>query len=113
VVVDNDDPPGAEATIHASASAIPAPVTLVREPTRGATYARNAGIAVAKGDIVVFIDDDVIARPSWLKTLTAPILDELADATGGRVELDPSVVLPRWLGRDWLGYLSAYDRGTE
>jgi glycosyltransferase involved in cell wall biosynthesis len=113
IVVDNDEAPGVEAAVHALASHIPAPVMVLRESRRGAAYARNAGIDAAKGDVVAFIDDDVVAAPQWLARLVAPVLDGRAEASGGRVVLDTSVTVPAWLGQDWLGYLSQYDRGTD
>src|SRR5438874_10295281 len=113
VVVDNDAAPGAEATVHALAPAIPADVMLLREPRRGAAYARNTGIDAAKGDVVAFIDDDVIAAPTWLAALSTPILREQSEGAGGPVKLDPAVVLPRWVSRDWRGCLSEYQRRDE
>ncbi len=47
--------------------------------------ARNLGLARAAGDIVAFIDDDAVPEPTWLTTLTAPIVQNRADATGGFV----------------------------
>jgi len=113
LVVDNDTAPSAEATVHALASEIAAAVMVLRERAPGAAHARNAGIDAAKGEVVAFIDDDVVAEPGWLAHLVRPLLDERADAAGGRVALDDSVAVPRWLGRDWLGYLSPYDRGPD
>jgi GT2 family glycosyltransferase len=39
------------------------------------------------------------------------VLDDGSEGSGGRVLLDPTVPLPKWLGPDWHGYLSAYSRG--
>jgi len=33
------------------------------------SFARNAGVALASGDIVAFIDDDAVATPTWLEEL--------------------------------------------
>lgn len=47
-------------------------VVLVREPRKGLSYARNAGIVASKGDIVIATDDDVTMPPGWLEKLVAP-----------------------------------------
>ena len=33
------------------------------------SFARNTGVRLASGDIIAFIDDDVIATPTWLEEL--------------------------------------------
>jgi GT2 family glycosyltransferase len=38
---------------------------------RGLNAARNAGVAETRGDLVVFVDDDVAVRPGWLAALIA------------------------------------------
>lgn len=40
-------------------------VVSLPEP-RGANAARNAGVRAARGDLIVFVDDDVEAPPGWL-----------------------------------------------
>jgi glycosyltransferase involved in cell wall biosynthesis len=47
-------------------------VVLVRETRKGLSYARNAGIAVSRGDIIIATDDDVIMPRNWLEKLVAP-----------------------------------------
>ncbi|MEA2154439.1 MAG: hypothetical protein QOE11_579, partial [Solirubrobacteraceae bacterium] len=41
------------------------------EASRGPNAARNTGIAAARGDVLVFVDDDVAVRPGWLAALLA------------------------------------------
>jgi glycosyltransferase involved in cell wall biosynthesis len=109
VVIDNDDPPGAEATVDDRGRHLPVPVRFVREPRRGASHARNRGIEEATGDIIVMLDDDVVPKADWLARLVEPILEGRCDATGGRVILDPTVAWPRWLDPTVAHYLSLFE----
>src|SRR5947208_2978716 len=36
-------------------------------PKRGVNVARNVGLAHSMGELVIFIDDDVLVRPGWLR----------------------------------------------
>jgi glycosyltransferase involved in cell wall biosynthesis len=60
VVVDN----GSSDATPAVARRHGATYTFVREPNRG--KARNAGIAQATGDVIAFVDDDVVTPPHFL-----------------------------------------------
>lgn len=62
IVVDN----GSSALPRSIVDAHPG-TRLLQEPTPGPGPARNAGIAVAQGDIVAFIDADCRAHPDWLE----------------------------------------------
>ncbi|MFF8676409.1 glycosyltransferase [Streptomyces sp. NPDC015237] len=47
-------------------------VRYVCEPVPGLAVAHNRGLAVVRGEVVAFTDDDVVADPRWLTELTAP-----------------------------------------
>lgn len=53
------------------------------------SVSRNIGICMARGDIVVFIDDDAIPEPEWLTQLAAAYDCEEVGGAGGLV-FDPS-----------------------
>lgn len=45
----------------------PFPVKLIKESAPGAGHARNAGIATAHGEWIVFTDADCVLSPTWLE----------------------------------------------
>ena len=42
---------------------------------RGPAYARNRGVEQARGDIIVFVDDDVVVRPDTLSRMIGVLLE--------------------------------------
>jgi GT2 family glycosyltransferase len=70
IVVDNNESSGKTRPVVA---AFPG-VRLIAEKRRGLSYARNAGILAATGQIVIATDDDVVIPPYWLERLVAPFV---------------------------------------
>ena len=60
-------------------------VRLIDESRPGLSYARNAGIAAATGDIIIATDDDVTAPTEWLERLVAPFARPEVMAVTGHV----------------------------
>ena len=63
VVVDGSSD-GSAAALRALRT--PFPLTVIEQPNRGAGAARNAGAEVAKGELLLFLDDDMEADPRLL-----------------------------------------------
>jgi glycosyltransferase involved in cell wall biosynthesis len=78
-------------------------VVIPSSGARGASGARNTGVALSRGEIVAFLDDDARATPDWLETLIAGFADPAVAGVGGRVDPLWATARPRWLPRefDW------------
>jgi len=79
------------------------------ESRQGLSFARNRGITEARGDVVSFLDDDVIVDSRWLANLQKCLDETHADVVGGRVELNFQASPPTWLGPLFRMYLAELD----
>lgn len=69
----------------------------------GLLVGRNVGAQRASGDILSFIDDDVITPPCWLQGIVDVFKDEkISLATGNNYPLFEGSP-PKWLNRMWHG----------
>jgi cellulose synthase/poly-beta-1,6-N-acetylglucosamine synthase-like glycosyltransferase len=64
---------------------------------QGPAQARNAGLATARGDLVVFTDSDCEPASDFLAALTAPLRDGHIAATKGVYESKQQGLLPRFV----------------
>jgi glucosyl-dolichyl phosphate glucuronosyltransferase len=87
------------------------------EPRQGKSYALNAGIREARGDVLAFMDDDVTVEPTWLENLTEPLLHGEWVGSGGRILPERRFSPPRWLPMEgsysMRGMLALFDLGDE
>lgn len=84
VVVDHND-----ALLDRVYRELPQVVTVANSEQRGLSGARNSGIAVARGELIAFLDDDAEAEPGWLAALGEPYSSPGVLGVGG-------AILPRW-----------------
>ena len=63
-------------------------VTWVAGPRRGPAANRNAGARAARGDILVFLDDDCLPQPGLLAAYAAAFADSAVRAAEGRIRAD-------------------------
>ncbi len=85
----------------------------VREERAGLSAARNRAVREARGELLLFLDDDALPQPGWLETYIDAFRAPRVGAAGGPVEPIFDGALPAWLDSRFLPYLSAWDRGPE
>ena len=76
------------------------------ERAQGLSHARNKGIVVAQGDVLLFTDDDVLPEPDWLETTLAGMTKYQADACGGYIAPIWETPPPAWLTERFYGFLA-------
>lgn len=109
LVVDNAPMPTRELKDLCVASARRT-VRYVHEPRNGLHNARHAGARAARGEILVYIDDDVLCPPAWLAAMTYPYQEQRVAMVAGKVVLRYEGTPPGWL-QEFERALSALDLG--
>jgi len=113
LIVDNGSTDDTLAVARSLAQGNPVRVQVVEESRPGISAARNAGVRLARGEIVAFTDDDALPSPGWLRELVEALGREDAAVAGGPVVPSFDGELPAWFSDRFLPYLSAWDRGPE
>ncbi|MBA2647764.1 MAG: glycosyltransferase family 2 protein [Pyrinomonadaceae bacterium] len=103
LVVDNASADGT-AEVVKSYNSDNLPIRYLYEPRRGQCFARNAAIASARGEVILFTDDDVRTPHNWIEDMCAPLLSGKAHAIAGGVKIAPHLERPwmGWMQRAWL-----------
>ena len=97
IIVDNNSSDDTREVVLEAARTFPVALHYLLEKQQGRSAALNAGIGLARGEVIAITDDDVRVDPDWL-TNAAKALESLdCDYVGGKA-------LPIWGGRrpDWL-----------
>jgi glycosyltransferase involved in cell wall biosynthesis len=91
------------------------------EPSPGQHAGRNKGLRLAKGEFLVYGDDDIRAVPSWLEGIAETFEDPTIALVGGKNIAEYEVPPPQWVNQLWLktrwgrhlGYYSLVDFGDS
>jgi len=88
IVVDNGSTDETKQVVERCVARHPGLARRLFENRRGLTFARNAGLTAAEGEIIVFTDDDVLVTESWLDEIHREFAaDPALCMLGGRVLL--------------------------
>jgi glycosyltransferase involved in cell wall biosynthesis len=84
------------------------------ETQQGLSYARNRGVAEAKGDWLVFLDDDALVESDYITNLQRNIAEHPeTKAFGGAIEPFFEGETPSWLSPWSMMFVSAIDLGNR
>lgn len=73
---------------------------------QGLSHARNGGIRAARGEVLLFTDDDVLPEPEWIETTLRGLDAWQADASGGYIAPIWETPPPDWLTERFYGFLA-------
>lgn len=73
------------------------PLRVLRQPNRGPAAARNHGVTAAAGEVLVFLDDDVVPTPGLIRRHLAVHAGDPAAVTIGPMLAPPGRRLAPWL----------------
>lgn len=88
-------------------------VHYVAEIRPGLHNARHSGARAAQSEILVYVDDDILAHPGWIKAILLPYQDPSVACVGGRVIPHWEAALPSWLSEFPPSIYSLLDHGDE
>jgi glycosyltransferase involved in cell wall biosynthesis len=100
IVVDNGSRDETPAVINAFEGRLPG-LQHLSEPEPGLHAGRHRGLQAARGDILVYGDDDIEAEPGWLKAIAAAFADPAVMLVGGNNLPNFETPPPDWLLRLW------------
>lgn len=105
IVVDNNSKDHTREVVEAAQQRLPY-LRYEFEGQQGLSHARNRGVAAARGDVLLFTDDDVLPEADWLECCLAGLADHQADAFGGFIAPLWESPPPAWLTERFHGFLA-------
>ena len=111
VVVDNASVPPVDEP--ALVPQLPASLRVIREPQAGLTHARKAGLRAARGELVVFADDDNVLAPDYLgEAARLAAAHPRVGAFGGRSAPEFEIPPDAWM-HEFFDLLALRDLGPK
>lgn len=115
LVVNNGSTDETSEVIRRHVEAAPGRVREVFEDQPGRPFALNAGLAAARGAVIVITDDDLHLPPEWLAAYWRAFSDGGVDGVAGRVLPRWTAPRPAWLDDEAVRVLGlgCVDHGTQ
>ena len=88
-------------------------IVRIPEPEIGLSRARNTGALKAHGEVIVYVGDDILAHPEWLKALVRPFEDARVGCSGGKLIAKWEAPIPEWIGQVSHMALGMLDLGDQ
>lgn len=83
IIVDDGSTDGTQERVREWQEKVDFSLRYVSQSNQGPGAARNLGMDVAQGEVLVFVDSDCEADPHWLQTIYSRFTSEGFDACGG------------------------------
>ena len=116
LILDNCSSDDTKEKVGSYASNFSGKMRYLYEPKRGKVFALNKGVENAKGEILVFTDDDVILDTKWLSSIWRCFKKYNCDGVGGRILPVYPPNTPQWVKDHHnliTGPLVMYDLGED
>ena len=113
IVVDNNSTDNTPGVVEECKRNGEKEIVYVKEQNIGLHYARHRGAKIAKGEILAYVDDDVICDSNWLSELIKPYDDPEVGVVGGKILPKYEVEPPEWIKYFSSAYLSLIDEEGE
>jgi glycosyltransferase involved in cell wall biosynthesis len=115
LVVDNNSTDQTRRVVERVIPDFPCPVRYLFQEKQGKSHALNLAISEARGELLLFTDDDVIVHPAWLQEIVTGFATHDCIGIGGRIEAVWQQERPTWYSDRnpyrMFGVIIEYDQG--
>ena len=99
------------ASVREAGADWPAEIVYAAAPGGGYYRQKNAGAALARNDILIFLDSDVVPEPGWLAGLVAPFASPGVDVVCGNIFVDHHGLYSAAMALTWIFPLRSTESG--
>lgn len=109
ILIDNASTPPVD--MNSVRSSAPENLSILQEPKLGLTHARKAGLQQARGELIVFVDDDNVLAPDYLEQSIRLMTTHPSVGLAGGKSLPEFEIRPQPWQQEFLPLLALRDYG--